>query len=694
MSGSPATAPAPPFVFACPRCRAALAERENALSCPACGAAYPVVNGIPTFVEDDGYWGEIPAEDMAWLVAEVERGQPWRDAIRRTDRAAIRRKVPFLLDERRANWVLDLKLPAAATVLDLGAGMGGVAAGLAPHAGRVVALERVALRARFAAARFAADGLRQVTVVRGDAHHLPFPPQSFDLVVLSGVLEWLGKGSSDPGGAQLAVLRRLREILRPGGTLAVGIENRIGIWFFFGREDHSYLPFTSLLPRFAASLVTRAKRGHSYDTYTYTERGYRRLFARAGFGAARTLLPVWSYNEPDFLLSVGTPGPRVEVGAILMGTGHKRARLPWIRRLHVRLRLSRTFANDFIFLAGGAAEPGPGAIAAALRARWRAWGLGDAPDRLSFLIHNRSQPTLVVFAADAVEASVVARLAPRRDGGATTREAGRPAFSPPRTEVTALRRLAPLLTGQLAGAVPRPLDLFVAGPWEIGVTTYLQGVAPLLPAGDPLGRGAVREATALVAAALGWLADFHRLLAPDAPQRELTGSEVAAAGEAYLATLDDGGTLRARFAQRLAGAGSFGRAVRAPQHGDFVLANLRLAGKRVGVIDWERFERVALPGFDALHFVNYTVFCLLADPRTHRVDPAVVVAHLLGPSPLGAPLRAELGRYLALQGLDPNALPELYLGYLAAFGREYGAEPARRDIVRTMTALLGAALAR
>jgi len=124
----------------------------------------------------------------------------------------------------------------------------------------------------------------------------------------------------------------------------------------------------------------------------------------------------------------------------MMGTGHKRARMPWIRRLHVRLRLSRTFANDFIFLAGGAAEPGPAALAAALRARWRAWGLGDAPDRLSFLIHNRAQPTLVVFAADAPEASVVARLAPRRDGGVAAGEGGRSAFSPPRTEVAALRR--------------------------------------------------------------------------------------------------------------------------------------------------------------------------------------------------------------------------------------------------------------
>ena len=574
--------------------------------------------------------------------------------------------------------------------------MGGVAAGLAPHAGRVVALEPVALRARFAAARFAEDGLTRVTVVRGDAHHLPFPPQSFDLVVLSGVLEWLGKGSPRPGEAQLRVLARLRELLRPGGTLAVGIENRVGIWFFFGREDHSYLPFTTLVPRWAATIVTRLLRGHPYDTYTYTERGYRRLFARAGFDHARTLLPIWSYNAPDFILPVDPPGPRAELGAIMMGTGLKRARLPWIRRAHVQLRLSRTFANDFIFLAGGTAVPGPGAVARALCARWGSWGLGNAPSELSFLIHNRSQPTLVVFADGAPRASVVARLAPVRAGGSSgaTGETAHGVFSPPRTEIAALRRLRPLVAGELAGSMPRALDLFAAGPYEIGVTTYLPGVTPFLPAGDPLGKKAVRETTALVALALAWLTDFHRLLAPDSPARELTGSEMAAAGESFLATLADSDALRASWMAQLAGAGSFGRAVRAPQHGDFVLSNLRLAGTQVGVIDWERFGRVALPGFDALHFVNHVLICLLADPRTHRVDPAAVTAHLLGPSPLGDPLRSALGRYLALQGLDPDALPRLYLGYLAAFGHEYGAEPARRDIVGTMTALLRAALAR
>lgn len=655
-----------------------------------------MVNGIPTFVDGRGYWGEIPAADMTWLVGEVERGRPWREAIFQADRPTVRRRAAFILDTRRANWVLDLGLPPAAAILDIGAGMGGVTAALAPYAGRVVAFEPVALRARFAAARFAQDGLRNVTVVCGDAHELPFPPASFDLVVLSGVLEWLGRGKRRPGEAQLEVLRRLREVARPGGVLAVAIENRIGIWFFLGRQDHSYLPFTSLLPRRVASLVTRALRGHPYDTYTYTHRGYQRLLARAGFEHTRTLLPVWSYNDPDFLMPVGPRGPRADLSDLLMGTGARAAPLPWVRRLHVRLRLSQTFANDFIFLAAARAEPAPGPIAAALRARWGAWGLGPAPERLSFLVHNRSYPTLIVFGGDAPEQAVVARVVPVAASGpaAAPGDPSVASFSPARNEIAALRRLAPLVGGRLAGSVPRPLDLILVGPDEVGVTTYLEGATPVLPSGNPLGKKAVRGATELVALALAWLSEFHRVLAPDSPLRELLGTELAAASESHVALLPGGPELRARLAARLNPAGSLGRAVRAPQHGDFVLANLRFAGPAPRVLDWERFGRVMLPGFDALHFVNYTLICLLADPKTHRVDPGAVVAHLLAPSPLGDPLRAELGRYLALQGLDPDALPLLYLAYLATFGHEYGAEPARQSIVGTMTSLLETALAR
>jgi len=683
----------PPLRFVCPRCGSALAAEPLALACPSCPASYPIADGIPTFVDHQPYWGEIPEPDMAWLVAEVERGRPWREAILAAEQPSIRDKSRFLLDTRRANWVLDLALPQAAEILDLGAGLGGVAAGLAPYAGRVVALEPVELRARFAAARFAQDRVAQVQVVRGTAHELPFPPASFDLVVLSGVLEWVGKGTGDPGAAQRALLRRLRELLRPNGTLVIGIENRIGIWFFLGRLDHSYLPFTSLLPRWLASWVTRALRGHPYDTYTYTHGGYRRLLDSSGFGELSTLLPIWSYNWPDYLVPLEA-GPRADMVDLLTATGSREGRWFWLRRLHCQLRLSRSLANDFILCARRIPEADTGGLRSTLLERWTDWGLDGRPERLSFLIHNRSHPTIVVYTDERRDGQVVLRLSPPRTS-----------FSPPRAEIEALRWIEPRLTGSLAGSVPRPLDLLPLGVQEVGVTTYMPGRVPMLPAGEPESAPVRAAAGRLIAAALGWLEEFHRQVTPGAGPGamsggsrapELMGAELAGWVTPGLSrALPDGAALAAKLDARLAPLRSLGAVARPPQHGDFVLSNIRLDGAgeqtRVRVIDWERFGRVPMPAFDALHFVTYIALLLQPDPW-RRLDARAVVRLLLEPGELGRELRAPLARYLDAQGLTIELLPALLPAYLAAFIGEYGSDPGRQGIVSDMGDLLRAAL--
>jgi SAM-dependent methyltransferase len=652
------------------------------------------------------YWGEIPRADMEWLVSEVERGRPWREAVTSGERASLRAKAAFILDARRASWMLDLPVKPEPDVLDVGAGLGGVAAGLAPYARRVVALEPVALRARFIAQRAREDGHANVVVARASALALPLRPASFDVAVLSGVLEWVGKGSRDPRGAQLQVLRALRQALRPDGVLVLGIENRTGIWFFLGRQDHSYLPFTSLLPRPLASVVTRAARGHAYDTYTYTHPGYRRLLAAAGFAELATVLPIWSYNSPDFLMPLA-PGPRAELTAELMGAGGRAAKRPRLRRGHVGLRLSQAFANDFIFFARSGAAPDPGWLRRALAPRWPSYGLPGRAEELVFLIRNRSHPTLIAFPGPAAAPCAVLRLsaapaasaaspAASRDGSAPEPAA---AFSPARHEIAALREIVARLPPDLAAALPRPIDLLPAAVHEIGVTSYLAGAAPALPGGG-LAAGATALA-ALSGEALDWLGRFHQALAegpepatPPGGWPALESQELVAVVARKLERVPGGPPLAQALAERITPV-PLGRVARLPQHGDFVLSNLRqLRHRGLGVIDWERFGRVPMPGFDALHFASYSIVCLLADRRSQAVDPARVVAEMLDPGPLGRAVRGPLERYLAAQGFLPDRLPILYPIYLAAFIAEYGSDRERRGIVSTMRDLCGAALGR
>ena len=100
-------------------------------------------------------------------------------------------------------------------VLDAGCGAGAVtirSAHAVSPGGQVIGVDLAHGMLRRTAAEAAGCGLDNVTVRRGNASRPPFAPGSFDAVLASLVLDLL----PDPG----ATLRRWREILRPGGTVA------------------------------------------------------------------------------------------------------------------------------------------------------------------------------------------------------------------------------------------------------------------------------------------------------------------------------------------------------------------------------------------------------------------------------------------------------------------------------------------
>ncbi|MCG3195643.1 MAG: hypothetical protein GHCLOJNM_00110 [bacterium] len=286
----------------CPGCEGELAETSpGTLSCLGCGGRFPLTEErLASFSDPGAYWGEeFSLEEMREINA-LARAQGWREAVERIVAPKAPSRARYIRDFFRADWRFLFPVEACWRVLDIGAGWGSLSAALATLCAEVVALESALERARFIRIRAEQDRIGNLVPVHGTLGAPPLRRNHFDLVAMNGVLEWLGWAdlSRDTRSVQEELLRRAWERLRPGGWLYVGIENRFGISYFLGAMDHSYLKYTSLLPRPLADWVTRRRRGHAYRTYTYSPIGYRRLLEGAGFGEIRFFGVMPTYSRP------------------------------------------------------------------------------------------------------------------------------------------------------------------------------------------------------------------------------------------------------------------------------------------------------------------------------------------------------------------------------------------------------------
>jgi SAM-dependent methyltransferase len=301
----------------CPRCATDLDVQREQLQCTSCDASYRVIDGVPRLLERDFYWGEIEQMDARRLVEDATN-LGWKAAVagRFSEHDAAWLSI---LDWQRASWIPLLRLPKESVVLDVGSGYGAITHALAANFDEVHSIEAIPERVEFTNVRLRQEGFDNVRLVQGSALQLPYPPGSFDAIIVNGVLEWIGDWDLEgsPRSAQLRFLRRLHTLLKPSGRLLVGIENRFGYVSVGGTIDHSGLPYTNLLPRPLATAALRLF-GHShhrmkasprsYRTYTYSERGFRKLFREADYEPDECYWAEPGYNLPYCLTPLTRQG--------------------------------------------------------------------------------------------------------------------------------------------------------------------------------------------------------------------------------------------------------------------------------------------------------------------------------------------------------------------------------------------------
>lgn len=178
-------------------------------------------------------------------------------------------------------------------ILDIGAGTGGIACRLAKDY-HVFAIDKLQYNIDFLKLRAQQENLKLFNAEQCLATDLVFNDNTFDLVVMVGVLEWVGNKE-----AQEKTLKEAHRVLKDNGNIFFGIENAQHLGYYFGvKEPHTGIKYISLLDRGEAATLSHDIRKQPYTELTYSGQEYLKLLNSAGF---RNIQTYWLYPDYAFI---------------------------------------------------------------------------------------------------------------------------------------------------------------------------------------------------------------------------------------------------------------------------------------------------------------------------------------------------------------------------------------------------------
>ncbi len=199
----------------CPSCRAPQLRLADDVACPACGARFPIENGIPLLVPDlaghEAQLSQAREINPEWYrdVQSPEDTSPWRHHLKKRRHyvtSRIRRELACRGHAR------------AGKLLDLGCGDGNNLLWLAEHTETLYGSDYNAIRLARARAR-----APTATLFLADILDYPANDGAFDVVFFNHVIEHIPDDE--------AALATVARILAPGGLLVLGTPNE-GAWWW------------------------------------------------------------------------------------------------------------------------------------------------------------------------------------------------------------------------------------------------------------------------------------------------------------------------------------------------------------------------------------------------------------------------------------------------------------------------------
>jgi SAM-dependent methyltransferase len=189
-----------------------------------------------------------------------------------------------------------LQLQPGERVLDIGCGSGWLADRCQAAGARVLAMDIAPAGVRAARGRFPAIA----DFLAGDGYHLPYADASFDVVVLSEVVEHLEEVET--------ALTEVRRVLKPGGRVLVSVPYKERILHHLCIHCNQMTPANAHLHSFDESKL----QGHLRNSGLGVDRQVlltNKLLELAGFPRWSRRWPYWCWRSVDRLFNRIVPRP-------------------------------------------------------------------------------------------------------------------------------------------------------------------------------------------------------------------------------------------------------------------------------------------------------------------------------------------------------------------------------------------------
>uniref|UniRef100_UPI004057697D LicD family protein n=1 Tax=Acetatifactor sp. TaxID=1872090 RepID=UPI004057697D len=228
------------------------------------------------------------------------------------------------LSELRKGLISWYDFKPGAEVLEVGAGVGALTGRLCENCAHVTVTERSVFRAETLAARYKEVG--NLDVYAGDVMDMTFD-KKFDYILLVGILEVIGGGTSDIR-VYTEYIERLKVLLKEDGRLLIAVENRYGLKYFCGAaETYTNKAFAGI------NHYRQRARG-----YTFSKKEIEDITSYAGFTKVKFYYPLPDYKMPQLIYT----------DAHLPEKNLKERLIPYYKRSDTLIAYEQELYNDVI----------------------------------------------------------------------------------------------------------------------------------------------------------------------------------------------------------------------------------------------------------------------------------------------------------------------------------------------------------